>query len=256
MIDIKQRFTVIGAVMIRDIRTRFGRSHFSYLLAIIWPLAHITFIIIGFLAANRIMPLGSDPALFVVSGAVPYILCLYPARMMGMTIETNRPLFLFPVVKVLDVILARATVEFLTAFVVLIILYCGLLACGVQALPSDSLRWAEAVVMTIYLSISLGLLNCVIVSIIRMWHITFVLLMVVLYLTSGVFILPETYPQNIQNLMWFNPLLHCVSWFRSSYYDGYGDATISFSYLFWVSTTVMFLGLAGERFLRGKILNG
>lgn len=255
MNSLQRRLSIIFAIMIRDMRTRFGRSHLGYLVAIAWPLVHLSALVSMMLYANRVIPLGTDPAVFVVTGVLPYILCLYPARMMGYAVEANRSLFLFPVVRVFDVITARAIVEFLTAFTVVIIFCSVLMAFGVEIVPNNIPDWASAVIVTVYLSICMGFVNTIISSLFRMWHVMFVLIMFLMYATAGVFVLPSTLSADVRDIMWFNPLLHCVEWIRSTYYEGYGDDMLSRGYVLWVATICLMVGLLGERFLRGKLLS-
>ncbi len=255
MNSLQRRLSVIFAIMIRDMRTRFGRSHLGYLVAIAWPLVHLSALVSMMLYANRVIPLGTDPAVFVVTGVLPYILCLYPARMMGYAVEANKSLFLFPVVRVFDVITARAIVEFLTAFTVVIIFCSVLMVFGVEIVPNNVPDWAYAVIATVYLSICMGFVNTIVSSLFRMWHVMFVLLMFLMYATAGVFVLPSTLSAEVRDVMWFNPLLHCVEWIRSTYYEGYGDDMLSRGYVLWVATICLMVGLLGERFLRGKLLS-
>ncbi|MGO4622643.1 ABC transporter permease [Ensifer sp. 2YAB10] len=252
---LQSRLDVISALVLRDMRTRFGRSHLGYLVAVLWPLAHLTSIVVLAAFINRVLPMGTDPAVFVATGALPYILCLYPARLIAISVTLSKPLFLFPVVRVFDVIVSRIIIEFVTAFIVVIIFSGSLLAAGVDLIPLDYSTVAGAIICTIYLSISLGYLSTVIISIFPFWHIGFVVLMVLLYATAGVFIVPSTLPQHVRDMMWFNPLVHCVEWMRSAYYEGYGDDMLSRGYLVWFSNSCLLLGLLGERFMRGKLLS-
>lgn len=251
---LKIRKNVIGALILRDMRTRFGRSHLGYLIAIAWPLTHLITIVTIMSLANRLVPIGTEPAVFVSSGVLPYILCLYPARTMGLAIEMNRSLFLFPAVRPIDVILARGIIEFLTAAFIVIIFFLGALAIGVNILPSNYNVWISAVSVTICLSVAMGLINTIIGSIFKFWHILFLVLMFIMYSSSGAFILPSSLPKSTQEIMWYNPLFHCVEWIRSSYFEGYGDDTISRSYLIYIAVTLLAVGLLGERFARGKLL--
>lgn len=249
------RANVISALLIRDMRTRFGRSHLGYLIAIAWPLTHLTVIVIMVSVANRVMPMGTDPSVFVATGVMPYILCLYPARMMCFAIDANRSLFLFPVVKPLDMMIARACIEFLTAFTVVIIFCTALLALGVEIIPQNVSTWASALFGTVYFSICLGIFNTVCYSLTKAWNVVFIAIILVMYSTSGTFVLPSTFSPDVREIMWFNPLLHCVEWLRSAYYEGYGDDMLSKSYVLWVATGFLFFGLLGERFARGKLLS-
>jgi capsular polysaccharide transport system permease protein len=174
--------------------------------------------------------------------------------MMGYAIEMNKPLFLFPVVHALDIIISRAIIEFLTAFVVIALFWFLAVLAGVDLTPVNLETGAAAVLATVYFAISAGILNTIISSLMKFWHVIFILIMLLMYLTAGVFVLPTSLPENVRDIMWFNPLFQCVEWLRSAYYEGYGDTMLSRSYLLWIATSALFLGLLGERFIRGKLL--
>lgn len=254
--SLASRANIVTALILRDMRTRFGRSHLGYLIAIGWPFVHLS-VLVGIMAfVNRLAPIGGDPAVYVSTGVLPYILCLYPARMMGIALDLNRSLFLFPVLSTFDIIIARAVVEFMTAFVVVILVFIVGASIGVDLMPLDNFVLASGVVTTILLSLAMGLVNVVMASLFGMWHIVFVLLMVIMYMGAGVFVPPSFLPPDLQYYMWFNPLFHSVEWIRSAYYEGYGDENLSKSYLIWTTLICFLLGLMGERFLRGKLLSG
>ena len=253
---LKSRWNVISALILRDMRTRFGRSHLGYLLVVAWPLTHMSMIVILMTSANRVFPLGTEPAVFISTGVLPYVLCLYPARMMGFSIEHGRSLFMFPVVRAFDVLVARAIVEVLTSFLVILSYMSVMTLLGIDIFPVHPEIWASAVVCIIFFAISLGYLNMIFYSIAKMWQVVFILLMIVSYMTSGVFVLPSTYSEETRAILWFNPLLHFVEWLRSSYYEGYGDDMLSPSYVFFLASVYLLIGLAGERFMRGKLLAG
>ncbi len=256
MTPIQARTNVVLALVLRDMRTRFGRSHLGYLIAIAWPFSHLVTLISIMAFVNRLAPIGGDPAVFVSTGVLPYILCLYPARMMGLALETNRSLFLFPIIKPFDIILSRAIIEFMTAFIVVILLFVAAASIGVDITPIDNSTLAAGLLATIYFSISMGVINVVMVSLFKMWHITFIIIMIVMYMSAGVFIVPSAISSEVREIMWFNPLFHCVEWIRSAYYEGYGDDLLSRSYVMWTATGCLLMGLLGERFLRGKLLTG
>lgn len=44
---LRGKWTVIYALMVRDMRTRFGRSYLGYLVARTWPLVHLGGIVVG-----------------------------------------------------------------------------------------------------------------------------------------------------------------------------------------------------------------
>lgn len=252
---IRRRLNVIGAIMLRDMRTRFGRSHFGYIIAILWPLTHLTLLTVMFSLTRRSAPIfGTNNAVFLATGILPYILMLYPSRMIAIAIDTGKTLFIFPVVRALDIVLARVAVEFLTAFTVTIIFAVGCALFGVNLIPSDVRVAAAAIFATVYLSICFGMLSTIIVAVLDFWKIFSVLLLILAYITSGVFLPMSRLSPDTQHILSYNPLSHCVEWFRSAYFVGYGESFISPGYVFWTATTMLFLALVGERFIRGRLM--
>ena len=247
---------IIGALILRDMKTRFGRSHVGYLIAIAWPLAHMLGIMGAQFVTARVTPIGTDLAVFAGTGLLPYILCLYPARMMTLAIVTNRPLLLFSIVKTMDMIIARAILEILTACVVAMIFLFVLYAADVDFQPIDTAEAVFAVLAAIFLGISIGTFNAVMYMLFRqVWMIIFILIMIVMYITSGAFILSSNLSVAVRDVLWFNPLFQMVEWLRSAYYDGYGAASLSKSYTLGFSLVCLFFGILGEKLFRGRFYN-
>ena len=65
---------------------------------------------------GRVPVVGTNAELFFATGVLPYILFIYPAHSIMVAIISNRPLLFFPIVQVLDVVVARGIVEIITAF--------------------------------------------------------------------------------------------------------------------------------------------
>lgn len=256
MIALRRKFNVIGALMLRDMRTRFGSSHLGYLIAILWPFSHLVIMVSAMAYSRRFTTMGGDPVVFAITGILPYILCLYPARMMGYAIEVNKGLLFFPVVRVIDIIFSRAIIELLTATVVVVLIFsCGL-ALGFDLVPTDIPSLISGILATVFLSLSMGFFANIAAAISPSWRIVLILSVIVMYLTSGVVVPFGFYPREIQNIVVYNPLFHSVEWLRSAYYDG--DSYIDYlskTYLVSFSIGFLFFSLLGERFLRGKVLS-
>lgn len=204
---------------------------------------------------RRISPLGGDPVIYAVTGILPYILCLYPARMMGQAIEANRALLFFPVVRPIDIILSRAIIEFFTAFMVVLLVFLIAYLLGFDLLPADPYVLVSGIISTVFLSISMGFFNNIAASIHRMWNIIFIFIVIIMYFSSGVIFPVYMFANDIQNIIHYNPLFHSVEWLRSAYFEDPSAEFLSKSYLVWISVSFLLLGLLGERFLRGKMLS-
>ena len=244
---------VIGALIVRDMKTRFGRSHLGYLLAIAWPLSHIFGIMGAQYVSGRVVPIGTDLAIFCATGVLPYMLVLYPGRQLMLAVAVNQPLLLFSVVKTIDMIIARAILEVLTSCFVCIIFFSILYGAGVDLQPIDTSEAIMAILATIYLGISVGFLNVVLFMMLKIvWLIAFILISLLMYVSSGAFLLSSNLSVGVRQILWYNPLFQCVEWLRSAYYDGYSASDLSRGYVLGVASCCLFLGLVGERLFRGR----
>src|SRR5262245_51841833 len=107
---------VVGALILRDMRTRFGRTFFGYLVIVGWPFSHLLLLMGVYLVTRRVAPIGTNTTIFLATGVLPYILFFYPGRFIMFSLVQNHPLLYFPIVKPVDVVLARGILEILTAF--------------------------------------------------------------------------------------------------------------------------------------------
>jgi capsular polysaccharide transport system permease protein len=247
---------IIGAVLIHDMRSRFGHSHIGYLIAIAWPLSHIGVLTVGYLFKVTIAPVGDNPTMFVGTGVVPYILCLYPARLLAMAIPQNRQLLNIPVIQPLHLIFSRCILETLNAIIVLALFTSVVSLFDVDILPADTAEAAKAIGAAVFLGIGLGFLNVVMCALVgHFFLVFFYLLMVGLYVLSGVYLPPTAMPESVREYMTYNPLLNLVEWLRSAYYTSYDSELINKAIILWVGGISLMLGLVGERFLRGKFFS-
>ena len=245
---------IIFAVVLQDMKTRFGGSYTTYLLALLWPFSHLITIVVAFILTFKVVPLGDDPTIFISTGALPYILCLYPARVMANALLQNRIFLALPIVTPLSLIIGRSIVETFTAFLVLII-YIGTLSLfGIEWQPPDSYTAATAVVASVYLGVCLGIFNAVAGMLTGHFYVIFVVLIMLLcYLFSGIYGAELLLREPIINYVYWNPLFQLVQWLRSSYYVASDVVAINHYVVIGEATIFLMLGLAGERFIRGII---
>jgi capsular polysaccharide transport system permease protein len=247
---------VMGAVMIQDMRTRFGHSLVGYLIAIAWPLSHIGVVTLAFLLKMSIAPVGDSPTVFVSTAIVPYILCLYTGRLLAMAIPQNRQLLNIPVIRPVHLILSRCILEMLNAMVVLALFIFIVSLFDVDLIPEDITEGAKAIGAAVFLGIGLGFFNAVMCMLVgHFFLVFFTVSMIGLYLLSGIYLPPSAMPEDIRQYMAYNPLLQLVEWLRSAYFASYDADLVNKPLILWVGGISLTLGLAGERFLRGKFFS-
>lgn len=251
---VASQFRVISALILRDMRTRFGHTFFGYVIMVIWPLSHLLTLMVTYLFTRALIPIGTSAPVFLGTGILPYILCLYPARMIAMSVFQNQPLLYFPIVKSFDVIIARSILEIITAFWVVVLFCLILYVFDVDIFPVYPEEALLAIAATIYFSFSMGFISAVIYKLTRAWIVVLIVAQIGMYFVSGALFVPSALPEATQYWISWNPLLHCVEWLRAAYYDGYNYGLLSRQYLIGFSTALLCLGMIIERAVRGYLL--
>ena len=239
---------VLQALMLRDMRTRFGGSHWGYIVAVVWPCAHI-FVLVAILTFRGLQsPLGGNVILFVATGTTPYITFMYMSRKVMEGVGMNKPLIYFPRVSLYDVIISRVIVEVITAFATTLCVIAALMALQVDVVPVYPTEALFAYFVTILISVGMGIINANIIVYFPGWAMGYILLIIGGYSTSGVFFVPEYMPAQVYNVLSWNPVLHCVSWFRSAFYPHYGE-DVAKLYALGSGFVLVAVGLMLERFV-------
>ena len=245
---------IIEALILRDIKTRFGSSEWGFLIAIAWPLSHVLLLLIMYVGMGRIAPYGDSTALWFATGVVPFMAFNYMSRFIMLGIVLNRPLLSFPVVKITDILFARAIVEVLNAAVIILILFAIFWTCGIDFMPLDIVQAALALLSMMLLGMSFGIINGIIAAAIPFWITGYALVQIILWVSSGVMFVPDALPAPLKEALAYLPTLQGVEWMRSAYYEGYGGSILDKTYLISFGVVSLFIGLAMERMLRGKML--
>ncbi len=244
---------MLHALMLRDIKSRFLGKAFGFLIVVAWPLSHILIVLIINTGLGRAAPYGDSAALWFATGVIPFMAFSYMARFTMMGVVLNRPLLAFPVVKVNDILFARAIVEALNAGLVVLILFAIFWVVGIDFRPLDVVQASLALLAMMLLGLSFGIVNGIIAAAIPFWITGYALFMILFWISSGILFVPDALPEAARTALSYLPMLQGVEWMRSAYYEGYGGAILDKSYMISFAMVTLFIGLAFERLLRGKM---
>jgi capsular polysaccharide transport system permease protein len=250
------QWRILLALMLRDVRTRFFNSAWGFLVAIAWPLSHILLLLLIYFYLGRAAPYGDSVALWFATGIVPYICFSYMSRFIMMGVIVNKSLLSYPVLKFTDIVFAKAIVEILSAGLVIIILICIFWAFDIDFMPIDPIEASYALFASALLGLGIGIVSAIIATLVPLWAVAFNLAQILLWMLSGVIFVPDALPEQAKVILAYNPLLQCVEWLRSSYYEGYGTGIIDKPYVLLWGVVSLFLGLGIERLIRGQLLMG
>jgi capsular polysaccharide transport system permease protein len=233
---------VLHALMLRDMRTRFGASIWGYGVVVLWPCVHVFMLIAIYTFQKLAAPLGDNRALFFASGAVPVLVFQYISREVMKAVIMNRPLTYYPQVKLFDVILARILVEIVTGFLALLVVTLVLVVIGTDPIPADPITAMCGYLAAITLGIGIGTINVAIIGFFPGWLIGYALFSIILYVSSGVMFLPSYMPEKIYYWMKYNPALQVAEWVRSAYYP-YAGIQVDYLYVIMFGLTTASIGL-------------
>jgi capsular polysaccharide transport system permease protein len=223
---------VIRALIVRNVRTRSGRSAIGFLKAIFIPFLHLAVVVVVYTALGRMTPIGTDTITFLALGVVPFVLFMYPARMIMISLAESKPLLYLPTITTLSIIVSRAIVETIAACAVCSIFVASLIGAGHEFAPHDAAILLFAFLSAVLLGVAVGALNAIIASVAPIWQFGFNVMLSGFYAASGLMFPPDLLPETIRKIIVFNPLLHCVERVRVAYCDQYVSYSLDLSYLF------------------------
>jgi capsular polysaccharide transport system permease protein len=250
----KRQRRVLFALMLRNMRTKFFGNGLGYLVAIAGPLTHILILVAIYSFAGRTAPYGNSTALFIATGVVPFQTFSYIARFMMLMLTKTRQLLAFPEVKVLDMLFASALLETMSACCVVVVFLIIAWFAGIDPMPRDIVQAAYTLGAAVLLGLGFGLFNGVIALAFPPWVTGYALVIILLWLSSGIIFVPDALPAQIRDIAAYQPVLQVVEWTRSAYYDGYGSLVLDRGYVIGYGIVAVFFGLLLERALRGYLL--
>lgn len=240
---------VIGALVLREILTRYGRHNIGFLWLIVEPMMFsvgITILWTYMHFAKGVVPVAG----FSLISYSSIILWRNTVNKMSTAASSNKGLLYHQQVKILDLALARMFLEFAgvtTSFVILTVVFQQL---GLMEMPADLLTAFAGWVYLMWFVLGMGMVACYLATISevfdRVWH-------VVLYLTlpfTGAFAMMAWLPPEVQNILKWSPMVNAVEMLREGYFGVEVRAIYSVQYMLISNSALTLVGLLLMRKIR------
>ena len=245
--------SVVFALFLREIKTRFGQARLGYLWAIVEPTLHVVILLTMFtIVRGRIQP-GFDYAVFVTTGIVPFLFFTHMVSRSLATVDANRGLFWFRQVTPFDAVVARTILEALISAGILLILIAGLGMLGRDVAVRAPLELLGTAGLLLAFVFGCSMLCCVVGALFPESKRILPFLIRPLYFISGVIFPISVIPQQYQALLLWNPILHLLELIRAYYFSSYtlwhGDVT----YVVVVTVAINLVAIAWYRMARYRI---
>ncbi|MCA8318264.1 ABC transporter permease [Burkholderia multivorans] len=209
---------VIGALLMREILTRYGRHNIGFMWLFFEPML-FTLGVTLLWTLVKVEHVSSVPiTAFALTGYSSVLIWRNPVNRCNLAIEPNLSLLYHRNVRVIDIFAARILLEIAGATISFIVLAAAFIAVGWAAPPHDVIRILEGWLLLIGYAVGLGLLIGSLSerseTIDRVWH-------TITYLTfplSGAAFLVDWLPQSMQRIITYMPMVNGVEMLREGYF--------------------------------------
>lgn len=237
-------FAVWRAIFLREALDRLFDMRFAWFWLLAEPVLHIAFITFV-MTVIRVRTVGNaDVVVWIIIGMLAFFLFRRTAVQVTHAVDSNRPLFTYRQVKPFDPAIARAVLEgFLMAIIALVILGTAALL-GHQTFPVDALLVMQAVFGLWLFGVGYGLVASVLMALVPEMEHVLKIVMLPLYLISGVIWPLASIPLPYRDILMINPIAHGLELVRMGFFPYYHTVPgLSMPYLFAWGVVSIMLGL-------------
>ena len=244
---------IVGALMMRELHTRFGRNNVGYLWLILEPMILSVGISAVHLFTHVSLPFGFSPASFYATGYITFIVFRNNVNRAPALIESNKPLLYHRHVQLFDISIARSFLDVLASSGAMIVMLSAFILLGLSAPPERPWLLVAGLATMGLLSTGLSMMVTAFVEINpiieRFVHPATYLL---LPFTGMFFILGELPPDYARFLSWA-VLPQITDLARMGLASSYNSEYLNLPYVFTVSAFAWLIGLAGLRVARRQM---
>lgn len=244
---------VLGAIILRELHTRFGRHHLGYLWVFIEPMILGGCIALMHYATGHSLPGGLDIAAFYIVGYTPYYLFRAILNRAASTVIANQPLFYHRQITYLDVMMARHFLDAATVAIAVFIMIAFLAMMG-GALPHDPLKIVVGIAIMAAFCHGLGMLLLAATvwgaeNVERVVH-PFTYLMIPF---TGAFFMVWWLPLEAQSIALLNPTIHMFEIIRDGQFGPVVPYHWDLGYMLIWTAILNVLGMLAMRAVKGRL---
>jgi capsular polysaccharide transport system permease protein len=248
------RARVVYALMLREIRTRFGHTRLGYAWAIFEPLSHLLTLGSMFSVLNHSPPpVGDSLYLYYLTGLLPYLMFSHVSHEVMATLQASGGLLQLPAVKRTDALASRAILQLATEMGVGIVTFAGAAVIGMGSMFADPLTCLAAIFLAFTFAVGVGSINLVIQTAFPSYETFYNSVIRLMYFGSGIYYSPMMMPDWVRDILTWNPMLQAIEMFRSGFFEQYDPHWLDVSYLVKVAIGTLLVGLCMERATRRRL---
>jgi capsular polysaccharide transport system permease protein len=235
---------VIGALLMREIITRYGRDNLGFLWLFVEPILFTLFVTALWTATKLAHSSNLPIVAFAVTGYSSVLLWRNCANRCSMAIPPNIGLLYHRNVRVLDLFIARILLEIAGASISFVVLASFFTSLGWMEPPADVVGVLYGWLLLAWFGASLGLIVGALTAysevIERLWH----PISYILFPLSGAVFMVDWLPKKFQELVLILPMVHGLEMLRGGYFGSAVRTHFDVGYLFVACLVMTLFGLA------------
>ncbi|MBQ1540386.1 MAG: ABC transporter permease [Caulobacteraceae bacterium] len=242
---------VVGALIMRELHTRYGRENIGYLWMIVEPMllaGSVTLIHFGQRSHGEI-----NPVPFTLTGYCVFIIFRSIISRAESTLEANQPLLYHRTVTIFDMLLARALLECAASTATLCVLLAGAWAAGMAEPPARPLTMLGAIAAMGWFSFAVSMPVCaatyVSKAVAKFVHpVTYILMPL-----SGAFFMLKWIPEPYRGWLAWSPMTQMFEMLRTGQFESVESPYFDPLYIAGWCLILTFAGLLSLRIVRRHV---
>lgn len=252
--NLRVQFRVLGALLIREMLTRYGRHNIGFLWLFVEPMIFTLGVTALWTATKAVH--GSDLPIvaFALTGYSSVLLWRnMPGRCIG-ALWANLPLMYHRNIRVLDIYFARLLLEFGGATISFTVLSILFISIGWMEPPEDLLKvvagWMTTAWVGASIAVTLGALSHESELVDKLWHPASYLI----FPLSGAAFLVDALPPQAQEAVLYLPMVHGVEMVREGYFGSHARAHYDLGYVLPFCLAMSFIAMLLVRWVARRVV--
>ncbi|QBY49672.1 ABC transporter permease [Cupriavidus oxalaticus] len=241
-------FAVWKALFLREALSRFFSERAAWFWLFAEPVFHVAYLLFIYTVISVHTVGGIDTAVWIMVGMLAFFMFNRTGTQVMNALSANQALFTYRQVKPVDTTLVRAGLEGFLMIVIASLLLAGAALWGHNVAPADPLAVLESFFGLWLVGLGFGLIVSVPNQLMPGVGRTIKLMLMPLYMISGVMFPIALVSQPYRDWLLFNPVAHGLEAARLAFAPYYHAAPgLSIAYLYGWGLVTVFLGLALHR---------
>lgn len=232
------------AIFLREALDRLFDMRAAWFWLLMEPVLHIAFITFIFTVIRMRTVGGIDVTVWIIVGMLAFFTFRRTAVQVMHAVDSNKPLFAYRQVKPFDTSIVRGGLEAFLILMVAMVILTAAAFLGHDVFPDDPLQVLVTIFGLWLFGVGYGLVASVLMALVPETEHILKIVMMPLYLISGVIMPISAVPQPYRDLLLINPLVHGLELVRQGFSTYYHMVPgVSMGYLYMWGIVSFFLGL-------------